>query len=143
MEVRIILKRKIPEIFMECSLIFDNDTDMEQITNEIGIAPSSFKNKRNQRKSPFKDDNLEGYWSIKTKKIITYDFDDVAKEMIEIIKPYLEKMKEMITKYDGTVHFGIVPYFYKNYTPAFYFEKEFLDIVNYLSATIEIDMYVL
>ena len=42
---------------------------------------------------------------------------------------------------NGEVCFEIVPIFEKDNLPAIYFEKRFLNIVNYLDAVIDIDMY--
>lgn len=43
---------------------------------------------------------------------------------------------------EGTVVFDVVPFFDGNNKPSLYFEKDFLDIVHYLNARIQIDMYV-
>lgn len=137
------MKRNIPKIYMEFSLIFDNDTSMELITKEIGLNPTSFKDKKEQRKSPFKDDNLEGFWSIQTEEIDTFYFEEVSKIMVDLIKPYVSKIKRLMTKFNGSADFCIVPHFYPLDTPAICFNREFLDIVNDLNATIQIDMYVI
>lgn len=133
---------KKPKIFMECNLIFDNDTDMNLITKAIGIAPTSLKNKSEQRKSPFKDDNLEGYWSIQTNTFETFSLEDVTRNMMAIIKPHLDKMRKAVVNYDGSVDFMIVPEFFINDKPALVFDREFLDVVAYFNATVQIDMYV-
>jgi len=136
------MKTNTPKISIQCNLSFDNDTDMDIITKEIGITPTSYKNKKEQRKSPLKNDNLEGFWSIETEKIETFYLEDVTKIMVEKIQSYLIKIKDIVTKYKGTVDFLIIPDFTLPDTPALCFDREFLDVVKFLNATIQIDMYI-
>jgi len=136
------MKNDTPIIFLKCNIWFDNDTSMETVTEEIGLFPSSCRDKKDQRKSPFKDDNLEGCWCVRTNEIETFDLEDVTKVLVSIIKPYLKQIKETVIKYNGFVDFLIVPEFYPLEPPALCFDREFLDVVNYLNATIQIDMYV-
>ena len=53
----------------------------------------------------------------------------------------MEIIKEICKENNGEVCFEIVPIFEKDNLPAIYFEKRFLNIVNYLDAVIDIDMY--
>lgn len=129
-------------IMLELNLYFDNDTNMQEISQQIGLEPTQSVNKANRRKSPFKDDNLEGYWQISTGYIKTYYFEEVSKALIGKITPYLNKIKYVLDTYDGSADFCIVPEFNKNKTPAICFDKDFLNVVNYLNTTIQIDMYV-
>lgn len=131
-----------PVIYLELNLLFDNNTNMIDVTKEIGLDPISFKNKSEQMKSPFKDDNIEGYWSIKTEKFDTYYLEEVSKSIVEIVKPFLERIKTTLQKHNGTADFLIVTEFYPLDTPALNFNREFLNVVSFLSATIQIDMYV-
>ena len=136
------MKRNIPKIYVECNLIFDNDTPMEVITKEIRLNPTSCIDKKVRRKSPFKDDKLAGFWSIRTEEMATFYFEEVSKDMVSIIKPFIDKIKYVLDTYYGMVDFCIVPDFIKSEKPAICFNREFLDVVNYLNATIQIDMYV-
>ena len=136
------MERTIPEIYMECNLIFDNDTDMDIVTKEIGLQPTSCKNKADQRKSPFKDDNLEGYWSLATNKISTFDLEEVTKIMVQMLDPYLSKIKDVVTQFQGDVVFMIVPDFTSLEKPGLNFDREILDVINYLKATVQIYMYI-
>ena len=54
---------------------------------------------------------------------------------------YIDKIIEICKENNGEVCFEIVPIFEKDNLPAIYFEKRFLNIVNYLDAVIDIDMY--
>jgi len=136
------INKNTPLISIEISLLFDNETEMEVVTEEIGLVPTSYKNKSEQRKSPFKDDKLEGYWSIKIENFKSYYLEDLTSLLVRNINPSLEKIKNVTLKYDAKTYFLIVSNFKPLYTPALSFDREFLEVVEYLKATIGIDMYV-
>ena len=136
-------KENTPEIRMYCNLLFDNDTDMEETSREIGLTPNEYMNKKEQQKSPFKDDNLEGFWTFKIGGIKTYNLEDITKIMVDTLNPFLPKIKQTIKRYEGRIDFLIVPELHHNYKPALSFNRDFLDIVHFLNATIQIDyMYI-
>ncbi|MBS6462337.1 MAG: DNA adenine methylase [Ruminococcus sp.] len=58
------------------------------------------------------------------------------------ISAKLPDIKKICDENGGKVVFDIVSFFDGNSKPALYFERNFLDIVNYLNATIQIDLYV-
>ena len=68
---------------------------------------------------------------------VVANLDECKKLMVETLKFIDEICKEN----NGEVCFEIVPIFEKDNLPAIYFEKRFLNIVNYLDAVIDIDMY--
>ena len=73
-------------------------------------------------------------------------FDTLAAlfEMVgRIEREHEERYRTLLdaVKNNGEVCFEIVPIFEKDNLPAIYFEKRFLNIVNYLDAVIDIDMY--
>ena len=121
-------------------LDFDNETDTAFVKDQIGILSADCIDKKSRRKSPFKDDNLPGSWSVVTETIETYELEDVTKMLLEIINPYLDKIKNMLDSYDGKAVFLIVTEMVDN-TPALCFNREFLEVVEYLRAEIAIDMY--
>ena len=65
----------------------------------------------------------------------------VLNELIENISAKLPDIKKICDENGGTVVFDIIPFFDGDSKPALYFERDFLDIVNYLNATIQIDLY--
>ena len=92
--------------------------------------------------SPFnKNEHLEGYWSLVTDTFEELDIKPVIDDLLSKLEGKLEIIKEIGKENNGEVCFEIVPIFEKDNLPAIYFEKRFLNIVNYLDAVIDIDMY--
>ena len=125
-------------------MIFDNDFDVHSITKQLGIAPTECKSRNETRISPLTNKPIEGFWTLKTeeKEEEERDLCVVLNELMENISAKLPDIKKICDENGGKVVFDIVPFFDGNSKPALYFERDFLDIVNYLNATIQIDLYV-
>ena len=123
-------------------MIFDNDFDVHSITKQLGIAPTECKSRNETRISPLTNNPIEGFWTLKTEEKEERDLCVVLKELVENISDKLPDIKKICDENGGKVVFDIVPFFDGNSKPALYFERDFLDIVNYLNATIQIDLYV-
>ena len=130
-------------IYAEMHMIFDNDFDVHSITKRLGIAPTECKTRSETRISPLTNKPIEGFWTLKTEEKEEWDLSVVLNELMGKISPKLPDIKEICDENGGTVVFDIVPSFDSNNKPALYFERDFLDIVNFLNATIEIDLYVM
>ena len=129
-------------IYAETHLIFDNDFDVHSITKRLGIAPTQCKSRNDTRMSPLTDKPIEGFWTLKTEEKEERDLGVVLNELMGNIFAKLPDIKKICDENGGTVVFDIIPFFDGNSKPALYFERDFLDIVNYLNATIQIDLYV-
>ena len=129
-------------IYAEMHMIFDNDFDVHSITKRLGIAPTECKSRNETRMSPLTDKPIEGFWTLKTEEKEERDLGVVLNELMGNIFAKLPDIKKICDENGGTVVFDIIPFFDRNSKPALYFEREFLDIVNYLNATIQIDLYV-
>ena len=127
-------------IMIDLSLIFDNDTDTGYVKEQIGLSIAENKDKRDTRISPFKNDNLPGYWSIITGYIETNDLDEVSEKLLDIICPCLEKIKKAQKCFVGRAKFMVVVKIVDN-IPSLYFSRKFLDVVEYLGAEIDVDIY--
>ena len=123
-------------------MIFDNDFDVRSITKQLGIAPTECKSRNEKRISPLTNKPIEGFWTLKTEEKEERDLCVVLNELVENISAKLPDIKKICDENGGKVVFDIVPFFDGNSKPALYFERNFLDIVNYLNATIQIDLYV-
>jgi len=130
------------EIYIELDLIFDNDFDVNEITRKTGMNPTDCKNRSETRFNPLTNKNNEGYWTLQSRVHNEYDVKIVIDEFIPLFVDHLSEIKAICDTNNGEVKFSIVPSFSSNKTPAIYFERDFLDIVHYLNASIEIDMYV-
>lgn len=128
-------------IYAEMHLIFDNDFDVYSITKQLGIAPTECKLRNETRMSPLTNKPIEGFWTLKTEEKEERDLSVVLNELIENISDKLPDIKKICDENGGTVVFDIIPFFDDDSKPALYFERNFLDIVNYLNATIQIDLY--
>ena len=129
-------------IYAEMHMIFDNDFDVYSITKRLGIAPTECKSRNETRMSPLTDKPIEGFWTLKTEEKEEGDLGVVLNELMGNIFAKLPDIKKICDENGGTVVFDIIPFFDGNSKPALYFERDFLDIVNYLNATIQIDLYV-
>ena len=123
-------------IYAEMHMIFDNDFDVHSITKRLGIAPTECKSRNETRISPLTNKPIEGFWTLKTEEKEEWN------ELMGNIFAKLPDIKKICDENGGTVVFDIIPFFDGNSKPALYFERDFLDIVNYLNATIQIDLYV-
>lgn len=128
-------------IYAEMHLIFDNDFDVHSITKQLGIAPTECKLRDETRMSPLTNKPIEGFWTLKTEEKEERDLGVVLNELIENISAKLPDIKKICDENGGAVVFDIIPFFDDDSKPALYFERDFLDIVNYLNATIQIDLY--
>ena len=128
-------------IYAEMHLIFDNDFDVYSITKQLGIAPTECKLRNETRMSPLTNKPIESFWTLKTEEKEERDLSVVLNELIENISAKLPDIKKICDENGGTVVFDIIPFFDDDSKPALYFERDFLDIVNYLNATIQIDLY--
>lgn len=128
-------------IYAEMHLIFDNDFDVHSITKQLGIVPTECKLRNETRMSPLTNKPIEGFWTLKTEEKEERDLGVVLNELIENISAKLPDIKKICDENGGTVVFDVIPFFDDDSKPALYFERDFLDIVNYLNATIQIDLY--
>lgn len=128
-------------IYAEMHLIFDNDFDVHSITKQLGIVPTECKLRDETRMSPLTNKPIEGFWTLKTEEKEERDLGVVLNELIENISAKLPDIKKICDENGGTVVFDVIPFFDNDSKPALYFERDFLDIVNYLNATIQIDLY--
>lgn len=129
-------------IYMEMHLIFDNDFDVYSISKPLGIEPTICKLRKETRISPLTNKHIEGFWTLKTEEKEERDLKIILDELMKKIVCQLSEIKNICNENQGTVVFDVVPFFNSDSKPALYFERDFLDIVHYLNATTQIDMYV-
>ena len=129
-------------IYAEMHMIFDNDFDVYSIEKIIGLVPTNCKMRKETRISPLTNKQIEGFWTLKTEKKEERDLNIILQELISKISKKLPEIKNLCDKNNGEVIFDIVASFDDNSKPALYFEREFLNVVNYLNASIQIDLYV-
>lgn len=129
-------------IYAEMHMIFDNDFDVYSIEKIIGLVPTNCKMRKETRISPLTNKQIEGFWTLKTEEKEERDLNIILQELISKISKKLPEIKNLCEKNNGEVIFDIVASFDDNSKPDLYFEREFLNVVNYLNANIQIDLYV-
>ena len=129
-------------IYAEMHMIFDNDFDVYSIEKIIGLVPTNCKMRKETRISPLTNKQIEGFWTLKTEEKEERDLNIILQELISKISKKLPEIKNLCEKNNGEVIFDIVASFDDNSKPSLYFEREFLNVVNYLNASIQIDLYV-
>ena len=129
-------------IYAEMHLVFDNDFDVYSISNRLGIEPARCKSRNKTRISPLTNKPIEGVWTLRTEEREEKDLKIILDELLKKINNRLHEIKKICDENEGTVVFDVVPFFNDNSKPALYFERDFLDVVHFLNATIQIDMYV-
>ena len=129
-------------IYAEMHMIFDNDFDVYSIEKIIGLVPTNCKMRKETRISPLTNKQIEGFWTLKTEEKEERDLNIILQELISKISKKLPEIQNLCEKNNGEVIFDIVASFDDNSKPDLYFEREFLNVVNYLNASIQIDLYV-
>lgn len=129
-------------IYAEMHLYFDNDFDVYSISKRLGISPSECKNRAETRISPLTNKHLEGFWTLKTEEKEECYLPVILNGLIDSVSDKLTEIKKICDENNGKVVFDIVPTFNTDNKPALYFDRKFLDVVNYLNATVDIDLYV-
>lgn len=129
-------------IYAEMHLVFDNDFDVNEVTKILNLNPTECKCRWETRKSSLTGKHLEGFWTLKSREMNEWDLKIVLNDFISMFYNKLSDIKYICETYDGAVIFDIVPSFISDCAPSLYFDRDFLDIVDLLNATIQIDMYV-
>ena len=124
-------------IYAEMHMIFDNDFDVYSIEKIIGLVPTNCKMRKETRISPLTNKQIEGFWTLKTEEKEERDLNIILQELISKISKKLPEIKNLCEKSNGEVIFDIVASFDDNSKPDLYFEREFLNVVNYLNASIQ------
>lgn len=94
------------------------------------------------KKSPLTNKQIEGFWTLKSREMDEWDLKVILDDLRSMFSDKISEIKSICDQHDGSVIFDIVPSFSTDSKPALYFDNDFLDIVHYLNATIQIDMYV-
>jgi len=129
------------EIYAEMHLVFDNEYDVYAITKDIGINPADVKNRYETKISPLTNKQIEGYWTLKSKVFKEGDIKLALDDLISLFVDKSSAIKAICTNNGGEVIFDIVVSFGADNFPAIYFDRNFLDVVDYLNATIQVNLY--
>ena len=70
----------VPDIYVEMHLIFDNNFDVDTITQVVGIRPFKCMNKTQTRINPITNQHNPGFWTIRSR---TFSEFDVKQEILK------------------------------------------------------------
>lgn len=129
-----------PKIRAEMHLLFENDFDVNEITRQTGIMPTECKRREETRVNPITKQKNAGYWTLASKECEGYDVAVAINDLLALFVKKMSEIKKICEENGGEVIFDIVTDFSAYDEPAICFDKEFLKIVNFLSAEIQIDM---
>ena len=130
------------ETYAEMHLVFDNDYDVQTITELTKITPYECQRRCETRINSETHDHNHGFWSLKSKTFLEIDISAAIDDLVFKVKGGLMQIKKICADNQGKVIFDIVSTFDSDNVPAIYFEKSFLDIVHNLDAEIQLDLYV-
>ncbi len=128
-------------------LIYNFDYHPSQISEKLTIQPHSIGVKgesyktgppRNRMKKIHEYNYWEHEW-----KVYTNDFigDMVYKYVDDVIRPNISSLKEIAA--DSDIQLGVIQYYYDGCNPGFHFDKNIVQILSDLGASIDIDLYCL
>lgn len=129
------------ETYAEMHLVFDNDYDVRVITELTKIMPYNCQRKCETRINSKTQKHNPGFWTVRSDTFSEPDINIVIDNLISKVEGGLFQIRRVCNENQGKVVFDIVPIFDSNNVPAIYFNKDFLDIVCYLNAEIQLDMY--
>lgn len=131
-----------PKIYAEMHLVFNNNYNVNVISKETGITPYCCQRMFETRINALTQEHHPGFWTVRSDTFTEYDVKIVLDNLISKVKGKLSQIKKICIENNGMVFFDIVPTFLPNGVPAIYFDRDFLDIVDFLNAEIRIDMYI-
>ena len=127
-----------PKIIAKLILCFEDDLDMQDITDKIKLDPSSFQRRSNCRINPITKKQNLGFWEIQTDEIKTYDSVDVQNILLLLTHKNLENIRHVVDKYNCEVIYRFFVYTFNNEFPALMFTEELLKDINYLKAKLDV-----
>lgn len=128
-------------VMLELVLVFDNDYDVYQISNKLGITCDKCKNKSETRINPLTNQQNPGYWELKTGYITSDNFKTIEDLLFDRIRSKIDKIKEVLSKGNGEALFWIVPTVRNKEFPDVSISREFIQIAAQLNARIDFDVY--
>ena len=132
---------KKTRIMLEIVLRFKGEVDVYALTDIIGLSPTQLKNMSEIKRNSYCEEKTPAFWCFDTGYIQNTQFDEIADAFINHIQPHLVAIKNVLSEQGRSAHFCIVPEIIRKDKPSIYINKNFLDVIHYLDATVDIDMY--
>jgi hypothetical protein len=129
------------EVFAEFTLTGEN-FDPDEVTRRLGLEPTkSWKAGDLQVPGATIRHKVAG-WRLRTPREKSFDVGPHVAALVESLKPLIPRINAVQQALQLEAEFSCVVYI-KDQSPAVYFERAVLDVVEALKAEIDIDIYVL
>lgn len=121
--------------------IYSDEFDLNEVTHLMELTPTRVREKGiipEGRKIP----SVETSWTLSTEYEHSYDINVQLNKIINLLKGKEKALKTIKDKFDVNFNFEIVIKIENKETPGIFFEKDTLNFINNIGATIDIDTYV-
>jgi hypothetical protein len=114
------------------------------ITKELSIIPTKTWRINDDIGKPGKSANKHKYdgWKLSTGHIQTLDVESSLNNVLEILQPVTEKLKELILRLNLGAEISCAIHIENGETPSIHFQQTTLRKITELNAEIDIDLYV-
>ena len=125
--------------------IFGDDFDPNELTNYIGIKPTSqwckgddiYTNVKISRK------RKETCWEFTEGFVQTWKFEELTKKYEKLFAEKFDNIKFFVAKRNLKLKLECIVEIADERTPSLYISKSFISILNYLNADFDFDIYIL
>ena len=117
-----------------------DDFPLETVTELLGITPTNTM-KKGELGSPEHPPYRFTSWSYGTDYEETLDIDNQLLPVLEALKDKIDIINYIQSTYDAHCSIVIVPEIYDGRTPGIAFEKDTIEFIYRINASIDIDLY--
>ena len=131
----------IPEIYVEMNLVFDNNFDVNIISEALQMSPFKCICKKDTNINPITNEQDPGFWTVRSDQFFEYTITSALNNLMLKIGTKVDEIKHLCVTYNGEIFFDIVVSFYPGDEPEVCMDKKFLETVHYLDAEVRVYMY--
>ncbi|XKM14520.1 DUF4279 domain-containing protein [Orbaceae bacterium ac157xtp] len=121
--------------------IYGDSFDLNYVTEKMRIKPSETTIKGIVPDGK-KRASIETSWSISIEEMVSYDINEQLNQLIYLLESKKEELLLIKDIFEIKFSFLILVKIRNNETPAIYFNIDTLEFINYIKATIDVDLYV-
>lgn len=121
--------------------IYGDSFDLNYVTKVLEINPTETTIKGNIPENKTRA-SVETSWSIGIEETISYDINEQLSTLINLLNNKKSELLIIRKNFNVKISFLILVKVRNNETPAMYFDENTLEFINYIKATIDIDLYI-
>ncbi len=121
--------------------IYGDSFDLNYVTKVLEINPTETTIKGNTPENKTRA-SVETSWSIGIEETISYDINEQLSTLIHLLNNKKSELLIIRKNFNVKISFLILVKVRNNETPAMYFDENTLEFINYIKATIDIDLYI-